>query len=432
MMARHAKRPRVADTTGGMAQEDDLPMQAHRKHPGVEVRRTRNGTTYRAEVFDGRTRKRRYKTFPTLAAAKGWRTDVLAAVRAGTIAPDTGVTLAQAAEQLLDGMAAGTVRSRSGRPYKPATVRSYQRAFRLRLLPALGPRRLGDIRRRDVQALIDRMAGEGLDGSTIRNAIDPLRVVYRRALTRELVTVNPMVALEIPAGTGTRDRIASPEEAATLIAALPVGDRAVWATAMYAGLRRGELRGLRWEDVGLAAGVIRVLRGWDAKEGAIEGKTKAARRTVPIAGRLRDHLLEHKLSTGREGDALAFGTTPTDPLEPSNLRRRALTAWKAAGLDPISLHECRHTFASLGIAAGVNAKALSEYLGHASVTITFDRYGHLFPGSEHEAAGQLDAYLLRSEGHSRGIEGHPQPDSTGDNRNYEEPATPHGERDSAL
>jgi integrase len=50
------------------------------------------------------------------------------------------------------------------------------------------------------------------------------------------------------------------------------------------------------------------------------------------------------------------------------------------------------------IAAGVNAKALSEYLGHASVTITFDRYGHLFPGSESEAAGQLDAYLLRSEG----------------------------------
>ncbi|MGI9082411.1 MAG: tyrosine-type recombinase/integrase, partial [Thermoleophilaceae bacterium] len=153
---------------------------------------------------------------------------------------------------------------------------------------------------------------------------------------------------------------------------------------------------------------------------------------VPIAGRLRDHLLEHKLSTAREGEALVFGVTATDPLEPTNVRRRALTAWKEAKLKPITLHECRHTFASLGIAAGLNAKALSEYLGHASVTITFDRYGHLFPGSEHEAAGQLDAYLLRSEGDSRGTQSPSGPDSTGDNRNLGAPATPVTERDSAL
>jgi len=58
------------------------------------------------------------------------------------------------------------------------------------------------------------------------------------------------------------------------------------------------------------------------------------------------------------------------------------------------LHECRHTFASLMIAAGVNAKALGTYLGHSSITITLDRYGHLFPGNEEEAAALLDAYLL--------------------------------------
>lgn len=62
----------------------------------------------------------------------------------------------------------------------------------------------------------------------------------------------------------------------------------------------------------------------------------------------------------------------------------------------IALHECRYTFASLMIAAGVNAKALSAYMGHASVTITFDRYGHLMPGNEAEAAGLLDAYLARA------------------------------------
>ena len=67
--------------------------------------------------------------------------------------------------------------------------------------------------------------------------------------------------------------------------------------------------------------------------------------------------------------------------------------WKAAGLSPIGLHEARHTFASLMIAAGVNAKALSTYIGHASVTITYDRYGHLMPGNEEQAAALLDSYL---------------------------------------
>ena len=62
-------------------------------------------------------------------------------------------------------------------------------------------------------------------------------------------------------------------------------------------------------------------------------------------------------------------------------------------LEPIRLHECRHTFASLMIAAGANAKALSTYMGHSSVSITLDRYGHLMPGNEADAAALLDAYL---------------------------------------
>ena len=77
-------------------------------------------------------------------------------------------------------------------------------------------------------------------------------------------------------------------------------------------------------------------------------------------------------------------------------RRRTLPP-----LDPITLHECRHTFASLMIAADVNAKALSAYMGHASVTITLDRYGHLMPGNEDEAAGLLDAYLARADTRAR-------------------------------
>ena len=76
--------------------------------------------------------------------------------------------------------------------------------------------------------------------------------------------------------------------------------------------------------------------------------------------------------------------------------KRALTAWRRAGLDPIGLHECRHTFASALIAAGVNAKAITAYLGHASTQTTFDLYGHLMPGNEEEAVALIDAYLERA------------------------------------
>ena len=95
-----------------------------------------------------------------------------------------------------------------------------------------------------------------------------------------------------------------------------------------------------------------------------------------------------------------FGRTPTQPFSPSSLRLRALSAWRNAPdgpLTPIGLHECRHTFASLMIAAGVNAKALSTYLGHSSIQITLDRYGHLMPGNEQEAARLLDRYLGERE-----------------------------------
>lgn len=191
-----------------------------------------------------------------------------------------------------------------------------------------------------------------------------------------------------PNPAGKRERIASPSEAARLLAALPAQDRALWATAFYAGLRRGELMALDWSNVDLANGVIRVERSWDRVAGLIEPKSKAGHRTVPVPAALRDHLIEHRMD--REPDG---GRTPTKPVEPSGVAHRAQRAWTAAGLDPIGLHECRHTFASLMIGAGVNAKALSTYMGHASVTITFDRYGHLMPGNEAEAAALLDAYL---------------------------------------
>jgi len=106
--------------------------------------------------------------------------------------------------------------------------------------------------------------------------------------------VEPTTGLELPAVRGRRDRIVSPEQAARLLEALPERDQAMWATALYGGLRRGELQALRWEDVDLAKGVIKVERAWDVRAGQIEPKSRAGRRTVPIPVVLRDYLVEHR------------------------------------------------------------------------------------------------------------------------------------------
>jgi integrase len=247
-----------------------------------------------------------------------------------------------------------------------------------------------------------------LSASTIQVALLPLRAIFRRALGRGELAVNPCTGLQLPAVRGRRERYASPEEAEALIAAVPIGDRAIWATATYAGLRLGELRALRVDDVDLAAGVIRVERGWDPAEGVIELKSHAGRRKVPIAAILRDYLAEHLARSGRSGSQLIFGRQPESPFTSNRVQGRADDAWAEAGFERLTPHEGRHTFASLMIAAGVNAKALSTFMGHANISITLDRYGHLMPGSEGEAASLLDTYLAagrdRAEEQARAAE----------------------------
>jgi integrase len=121
---------------------------------------------------------------------------------------------------------------------------------------------------------------------------------------------------------------------------------------------------------------------------------------VPIATVLRDHLDEHLLGLDWQ-EGLVFGVSVASPFVIATAIYQADRAWKRAKLERITLHECRHTFASLMIAAGVNAKALSIYMGHANIRITLDRYGHLMPGNEAEAAGLLDAYLNRADSQAR-------------------------------
>jgi integrase len=348
-------------------------------------------------VWSGRDRKPIRKTLPTLAAALAWRQESQVALRRGTMRAPTPVTVRQAAEEWLLAAEAGIIRTRSGDPYKPSALRAYRQALRKRVLPQIGSQRLSAVTRNQLQDLLDRLVAKGLAPSTVRNSILPLRAIYRRALQRDEIAANPTLKLSLPAVRGRRDQIADPHHAAALIAALPESDQALWATALYAGLRRGELQALNWHDIDLQASLIHVNGSWDMRAGPISPKSRAGRRRVPLITTLRRHLVAHQLRQGRPDNGYVFPNRHGRPFDPTTIVNRARKTWNHNNLKPLTLHECRHSYAAFMIAAGVNAKALSTYMGHSTITTTLDRYGHLLPGNETHAANLLETLLTTEQ-----------------------------------
>jgi len=340
--------------------------------------------------------------------AGSWQADAKASAKARGSRSPAPITVEQAAWLWLEAARSGHVRDRSGYQYKPGTLREYGRVLCLRVLPKFFSVGLGDLTRADLQEFVDGMLAGKLAPSTIRNTVNPLQAIYRYAVRRELVAINPTRGVELPLARGRRERIATAAEAARLLDALSDADAPIWATAFYAGLRRGELQALRRSDIDLGRAEISVQRSWVQHEGPIAPKSKAGTRTVPILGVLRQRL---DLRGPASGSDLAFKRDRGGgPFDPKTINDRAKRAWEAANeregeaaeregrepdlLQPITLHECRHTFASLLIDAGVNPKAIQEFMGHATIEETFSRYGHLMPGARAQARALVDAYMV--------------------------------------
>src|SRR5262249_47096882 len=246
-------------------------------------------------------------------------------VRKGTLTAPTRRTVGEAFDVMLAGMKNGSVRNRNRKPFKPSAIRSYQAVIESRLRERFGSLKLTHLPRNDVQDYAEELVAESLDPSTVRNILMPLRVVFRVAIRRGEIAVNPTHDLELPAVEGVRKRVADPAEAKRLLEALPEQDRALWATAFYAGLRNGELRALRVEAIDLEAAMLRVERSWDDVEGPVAPKSVAGTRVIPICTHLLAHLEPHL--RGRTG--LVFGHIATRPYNYKNTVNRAYRAWVA-------------------------------------------------------------------------------------------------------
>jgi integrase len=367
--------------------------------------------SYEAFVFDPRQRRKIRKTFKTPSAARQWRKDMQAKLR---VKPEEVPLhdprqLEPAMLEWIEGCRTGAIKSRRGLNYAPATLAGYERNLRKFVFPALGTRKVANVTDRDVQTLVDELNEKGLHGRTVQNVVTPLEAFYRR--NRKVVPLNPCRDIDLPDATPRKRRIASPEEALALLDALEDADvQTTYALAFLEGLRRGEVRAL--DGSGVQEDRIVLTHSYD----------ETSKQRVPLKWRKAG---ETRVIPKPETLTHYLGELPGAGVSNNSIRRRALKAWqsrygcgckvlkpeggpeppeqcpehKQARMEPIELHECRHSYAVWLDAAGVSNSRADRYTGHSNRTMGEHYRNHPLTSAQLAAdAAALDAYLGESGG----------------------------------
>jgi integrase len=269
------------------------------------------------------------------------------------------------------------------------TARIVDNALRLHILPALGSRTLGSVRRSDVQGFVKALEAQGLSAGSVRNIYEVAARMLDAAVDDRLISSTPCRRITLPKGEGHEVAPPTVEEVAAIQDALDERWRAVVVTLAGSGLRIGELRGLSVGDVDFLRRTIRVERQrlQNNTLGPVKGRQA---RTVPVGQVVIDTLAAH-LAAYPSDDAL-FVDELAEPLGYARWKRLLRDAASTAGV-AVTSHGLRHFAASALISGGASVKQVQAFLGHASAVITLRTYAHLFPGDEDRTRTVLDAAL---------------------------------------
>jgi integrase len=290
---------------------------------------------------------------------------------------------------------------------RPTTYERYEQIVRIHVRPALGSVKLKNLTPVHVRGLYREKLEEGLSARTVQYIHVTLHKALKQAVQDGLIPRNATEAVKAPQVRREEMRPLSAEQVKVLLE-VARGDRleALYVLAIHTGLRQGELLGLKWEDVDLESGTLRVRRTLvTAKGGPVltAPKTKGSRRSVKLTQgaveALRSHLKHQLQEIDRAGslwreNGLMFASESGEPLDRRYLtscRYKALL--KRAELPMIRFHDLRHTCATLLLSKNVNPKIVSEMLGHASIAITLDTYSHVLPNMRDQAAAAMEEAL---------------------------------------
>lgn len=288
----------------------------------------------------------------------------------------------------------------------PSTFSNYQTVVRMHILPCLGNKKLVELNVGDVDKLLSQKADSGLSASTVRRIRAVLAQCLDQAIRWELVHRNVATLSRSPKMVRREGRTLSPDQARHLLETLRGHhNEALYALMLSTGLRRGEALGLRWSDFDRDTGVLRVLRQLK-REGSrlvtTDTKTSLSRRAVNLPEPMLKALLTHEERQEAERDWLGdswidsgyiFTSSVGTPIDPRNLYREFQAICRSAGLGDWHPHELRHSAASLMLAQGVKIQVVSQVLGHSSIRMTADVYGHILDPDRREAADAMGSML---------------------------------------
>lgn len=245
---------------------------------------------------------------------------------------------------------------------------------------------------------------KGVTPPTLKKILTTISSILTYAVRVRYLDHNPAIYVERPKGNSVHDEDGNDEMnilepvaiRALLDAASTDKDKILFMTAILTGMREGELLGLKWDDIDWGNCQIQVRRTYNHGQ-FYEPKTKTSKRKIDLAPELVHELKKWKLACPKGEMNLVFPTSLGTPESADNMRkRRFFPTLERAGLPQMRFHDLRHNYASLLIDQGEHPKYIQTQMGHSSINITMDTYGHLMKNVNREAASRLGRCVLGS------------------------------------
>ena len=343
--------------------------------------------------------KRRYVSGKDRDEVRAKLTKAMADRDGGMVFDAGTLTVGEYLDRWLKDSVRGTVRR--------STYEVHRHMIEPHLIPALGRLKLKDLNPVHVRGLYREKLDSGLSAATVRKIHNVLRKALKQAVMDGLIPRNVCEAVKPPKVERKEITPLDREQARTLLEAA-ASDRleALFTLAVHTGMREGELLGLKWDDVDLERGVLRLRRALVREGGRVtlgDLKPAKSRRQVRLTGAavesLRAHLGRQLEEIERMGSlyqpgGLVFATESGSLINPSNLRSRSFKPLlKRAGLPDICFHDLRHTCATLLLSQGTHPKLVQELLGHATIAMTLDTYSHFLPSMGDQTVKAMEAAL---------------------------------------
>ena len=349
--------------------------------------------------YDGLGRPiRRFVTAKTRSEVAQKLKQLLRQFDDGLTVPDAGLKLEALFERWFEDVLRHQV--------APSTFSNYRAVTVKHIVPALGKKKISALMVTDVDRLLSSKIDSGLSTSTVRRIRAVLSQCLDQGIRWGVVSRNVASHSRAPRETRKEGRTLSPEQAKQFLAYLK-GHRneALYAVMLSTGLRRGEALGLMWKDLDRDSGVLQIRRQLKREGGTLvtaDTKTSRSRRSVNLPPPMLKALLWHERRQETERTALGTSWINTDfiftsavgtPIDPRNFYREFTKICRDAGMGDWHPHELRHSASSLMLAQGVKLQVVSQVLGHASIRMTADVYGHILDPDRQEAADAMGTLL---------------------------------------